>query len=555
MPARPTSERLRRPPVPATGYGDLSLGVFAPPLVEPFQPSLTLPYLGAQLEDMGFHPRLHNLSSLFYTWLFRRARLTSMARYRELTRAVATLKEPARFKRPAEYEDALACLETYASSLTDHPQLPYSLFPGSRASVIESGAGVVRLVEALGGTLLERFLVDYVGFTVQLESYHVIGFSATNLFQLAAAIFIARMLKKAEVPAHLVLGGHAVALAGDAFAREPALSGCFDSITLGGGADVLATLCDDVIQGKPRRTYLPHDVAARFRFRRSAFPTDRPYGIKLQHDIDELYLSPHRVFSIYSALGCSYGECTFCGSNRANAPYVPRHTPVLVDEIEGLTRRYGIRHFVMSDNNFDPRRAAAFCKELERRGSPGTLWQCTSRVYETLDLALLRRMRASGCVMLNVGLESGSDRILAAMRKGYTAAHVERLLVDLERAGMPAHLYCICAYPGETPEDSEQTLALLRRHMGRCHSVYFQDYEGQLASKVFADALGNDTRGYLAERMIEALLAGDGVAATFRRQGSLLRRRGYPLIEDHNFLYLAHEHEQARAAVPQEAKP
>ncbi len=541
---RPARKKLG----PVSGYGDLALAVFAPPLVEPFQPSLTLPYLSAQLRDMGFEPRLHNLSSLFYVWLFRRARLDSMPRYRELSEAVATLRDPARFFEPAAYETALARLEAYVTSLSDHAELPYSLFPGARASVVEGGASLGALVEALRGTLLERFLVDYVGFTVQLENYHVIGFSATNLFQLAASIFIARLLKSAGVEAHLALGGHAVSVAGDAFVGQPSLAGCFDSITLGGGADVFATLCDDFIQGRPKRVYLPHDVAARFRFRRSSFPTDRPYALTLQHDIDDLYLSPQRVFSIYSALGCSFGECTFCGSNRANAPYVPRHTPVLVDEIESLERRYGLRHFVMCDNNFDPKRSAAFCKELERRGRSDTLWQCTSRVYDSLDLPLLQRLRTNGCVMMNIGLESGSDRILAAMRKGYTAAQIERLLLDMERAGMPAHLYCICAYPGELPEDSQQTLALLRRHLSRCHSVYFQNYEGQLASKVFADALGNDSQGYDSERMLAELLAAPEAASAFRRHGSLLRRCGYPLIEDHNFLYLAHEHERARAS-------
>src|SRR5438045_9147710 len=75
----------------------LRIGLFAPPLVEPFQPSLSLPYLAAQLRTNGFSPVCHNLSSLFYIWLFRRVRIESMDRYRCLSDAIGVLREPSRF--------------------------------------------------------------------------------------------------------------------------------------------------------------------------------------------------------------------------------------------------------------------------------------------------------------------------------------------------------------------------------------------------------------------------------------------------------------------------
>jgi len=374
-----------------------------------------------------------------------------------------------------------------------------------------------------------------------LENYDVIGFSVTNIFQLTSAIFMAGTLRQLGSRAHLTLGGHAVAVAGADLVAGNELYQCFDSVVIGGGADVLATLCEEHLRGETRRIYLANDASPRFRFQRSSFPTDQPYRIELQHDVDDLYLSPHRVFSIYSSLGCSYGACTFCGSNRANAPYVPRQVSVLVDEMEALRTRYGIRHFTMSDNNFDPKRAASFCRELEERGVSGLSWQCTSRVYPGLDVPLLRRMRAQGCVSVNMGIESASDRILQRMQKGHTAAVTDQVLLNMEEAGMPIHTYCICGFPGETAEDSEITAAFLLRHRERLSSIYFQNYEGQLAAKVFADALGEHTEGYNAERMLHRLMEVPAMRDRFSRQGHLLRRHGYPLIEDHNFLYMAHD--------------
>ncbi len=156
-------------------------------------------------------------------------------------------------------------------------------------------------------------------------------------------------------------------------------------------------------------------------------------------------------------------------------------------------------------------------------------------------MPLLERMRKNGCALMNIGLESASDRILKIMRKGYIADHVDDLLACTDAAGMPIHLYCICSFPSETVEESEKTLAFLRRNLHRCHSVYFQNYEAQLASKVFAGELGTDTEGYDSTKMIAALLADPELSREYVANGNLVRRRGYPFIEGHNFLYLAHE--------------
>jgi Radical SAM superfamily len=527
----------------------LKIGLFAPPLVEPFQPSLSLPYLAAQLRTNSLSPVCHNLSSLFYVWLFRRVRMESMARYRLLSDAIAVLRDPVRFFNPQLYHDALEVLEEFTLEVAQRDNLPYTLYPESRPSAIVASADYRALVRAMEGTLLERFLQDYVGFTLRLESYDIIAFSATNSFQLASSLFIGRALKQAGVRAHLILGGHAVSLAGSNLVTDEELSECVDSIVLQGGADVFSRVCRDFIAGHARPVYSSNDITIGFDDK--GFPTNKPYELVLQRDIDDLYLSPHQVFSIYSALGCSYGACTFCGSNRENADYVPRQIAVMLNEMQSLKQRYDIIRFNICDNNFDPLRAQYFCDELEHK-QESVYWQCTSRVYNTLDTTLLRRMRKDGCVLMNVGLESANDRILRLMRKGYTVAQTEQMMLNMEEAGMHVHTYVICGFPTETEAESENTLTFLKNHIRRCHSVYFQDYEAQLATKVFADALGTATEGYSASRMINALLDDASIRESYVANGNLLRSRGYPFIEDHNFLYLIQENASHTEAAGEE---
>jgi hypothetical protein len=534
---------------PPSSAAELRLAVIAPPLVEPFVLSLTLPYLETQMRNsFGITPACHDLSNLFFLWLFRISRLESMSRYRQVMKAVGVLRDQEQFYQPEKYHEALEALDDYALTLARKDQLPYSLYPSSRASAVADRDNFRVLLDAMKGSYLDRFLRDYVGFTIRLEAYEVIGFSATNAFQLASSLFIAKLLKQAGIPAHLILGGHAVAVAGRELFEDMELTGCIDSVVFGGGTDVFATICDHIVQRKARRFYTSADAAKPLDpVKGGLFPTETPYPIRLFLDWETYHLAPHHTFSIYSALGCSYGACTFCGSNRIMAPYVPRTIPVLLDEIEALQKRYGIAHFEICDNNFDPIRASAFCTEIEARGCK-FWWQCTSRVYTTLTEPLLRRMRQAGCVLMNIGLESASNRILRIMRKGYTVEHVDQLLTATDQAGMPVHLYVICSFPSETVAESEVTLAFLQKHLHRCHSVYFQDYEAQLASKVFASELGTETEGYPASRLMAALMADPLVARDYVLHGHLIRRRGYPFIEGHNFLYLAREN-----AMPKES--
>ena len=65
----------------------------------------------------------------------------------------------------------------------------------------------------------------------------------------------------------------------------------------------------------------------------------------------------------------------------------------------------------------------------------------------------------------HVPVQSGSDRVLALMRREYTAGGYERLIEALREAvpGVTVHTDVICGFPTETEEDFEGTLALMRR--------------------------------------------------------------------------------------------
>jgi tRNA-2-methylthio-N6-dimethylallyladenosine synthase len=70
------------------------------------------------------------------------------------------------------------------------------------------------------------------------------------------------------------------------------------------------------------------------------------------------------------------------------------------------------------------------------------------------------------CKYLHLPVQSGSDRVLAEMKRGYTLAEYNDLIAQI-RAAMPQAALStdiIVGFPNETEEDFQQTLDLLRLH-------------------------------------------------------------------------------------------
>jgi tRNA-2-methylthio-N6-dimethylallyladenosine synthase len=67
--------------------------------------------------------------------------------------------------------------------------------------------------------------------------------------------------------------------------------------------------------------------------------------------------------------------------------------------------------------------------------------------------------------VLRTPVQSGSDRILALMRRGYTSAEVTSSLGELLKAApsLPLETHVLVGFPGETDEDFQKTIELLKQ--------------------------------------------------------------------------------------------
>ena len=82
---------------------------------------------------------------------------------------------------------------------------------------------------------------------------------------------------------------------------------------------------------------------------------------------------------------------------------------------------------------------------------------------ELADPAFCRRLAASGCVLLKLGLESGSQAVLDAMHKGINLDLAARVLGALAEAGIATYVYLLFGTPTESITEARETLELTKK--------------------------------------------------------------------------------------------
>ena len=188
------------------------------------------------------------------------------------------------------------------------------------------------------------------------------------------------------------------------------------------------------------------------------YPAWHHIDLRDYHDFGKLY----PFVTLISGRGCE-AACTFCQlpqvmyghGYRAMSPHR------VVDEIEFDLKMFPyIKEIMFEDDTVTLRRhrdrLADICEEMLRRDLQIT-WSANSRADVT-DLDLLRLMRRSGCRMLVVGFEFGSQRILNNVRKGVKLEEMQEFAVLCRQAGIRVHGCFMIGGPGETSETARQTI-------------------------------------------------------------------------------------------------
>lgn len=174
------------------------------------------------------------------------------------------------------------------------------------------------------------------------------------------------------------------------------------------------------------------------------------------------YLSPGLILPYSASNGCYWRRCAFCPEKTEGNRYRPIPAARAVSQLKTLTATYHPALLHLTDNALGPALLKALAAD-----PPGAPWYGFVRITPHLaDPDFCEALKRSGCVMLQIGLESGSQAVLDAFGKGIDLAVARKALLALKKAGIATYVYLLFGTPWETEKDALQTLDMTVRHCG-----------------------------------------------------------------------------------------
>jgi radical SAM superfamily enzyme YgiQ (UPF0313 family) len=169
-----------------------------------------------------------------------------------------------------------------------------------------------------------------------------------------------------------------------------------------------------------------------------------------------------RSTSLITSRGCPY-TCTWCSHSVFGETHRRRTVEDVADEIAYLSERYRPDQLWYADDVFtiNPRWTQRFAAELKRRNLR-IPFECISRA-DRIDEGIAETLADMGCFRLWIGSESGSQRILDAMRRKTDVVDVQAKTHMLQERGIQVGMFIMLGYDGEDVSDIEATVAHLKR--------------------------------------------------------------------------------------------
>lgn len=274
-----------------------------------------------------------------------------------------------------------------------------------------------------------------------------------------------------SIGAAVILGGPEPA----SYAEEYLARGA-DVIVIGEGEATLAEVLPRLSKEGPQRLRGVAGIAYRADDGSIVRNLPRPYLADLdalpdpdREAIDlERYVTMWRTHhglgsvSLICARGCPY-HCTWCSHAVYGNTHRRRSPQRVADEVEHLLARYRPDQLWYADDVFTIKHGWFFdyAAELKRRGIK-IPFECISRA-DRLNEQVIDRLAEMGCYRLWIGSESGSQRIIDAMRREVKIEQVQAMTHALKKRGIETGMFIMLGYEGEEQADLEATVDHLKK--------------------------------------------------------------------------------------------
>ncbi len=204
---------------------------------------------------------------------------------------------------------------------------------------------------------------------------------------------------------------------------------------------------------------------------------------------------PRRVVwgFLIATRGCPHG-CLFCSEVMRvsiGKKIRSRSAVNVADEMQHLANQ-GVNICSFQDDSFSTNRGfvQSLTEELVARNSTMP-WMARVRIDE-VDFELLSQMKKAGCIMLGLGVESGSQRIIEDMHKQHKPKpwqdQCRQVFRWTHRLGIGTNAYYVIGNPTETRAEIEQTIKFaLELNSDSIQVHFYTPYPGSAAWEEYQD--------------------------------------------------------------------
>ena len=187
-------------------------------------------------------------------------------------------------------------------------------------------------------------------------------------------------------------------------------------------------------------------------------------------DYSLLPASGFYIPTVITSRGCKH-SCYFCSEGATHRPYRPRSAGNVESELVALKDRHGdkLRYLAFNDDTFivSSQRVHDMCDVIDRVFPDKSRFKffCEGRVDVLAEHPdLLLRLKESGLVRLQIGIESGDQNMLDRMNKRIRVEQVECVVAACANAGITSVFgNFICGLPGQSQADIERDMAFAKR--------------------------------------------------------------------------------------------
>ncbi len=418
-----------------------------PPVVKPCEPPPGLAKLAGALKNHGIDHQVIDANIEGLSFLLENAAIqpetpvnTSIKRARSHLRSnIKSLQGPDVYQKPDTYKQAVLDINRILDTLSNPFDVKLGLanYQDRHLSPVRS-RDLIKAFHNPEKNIFHPYFETRLAPMAENRSCKTVGISLNFLSQALCTFAMIGFLKQKDPGLKIILGGGLVTSWVRGLNRHNPFTGIVDEFIAGPGENRLLSM------------FGVTDIQDHY-----------------QPDYDQFrsypYLSPGFILPYSSASGCYWNRCSFCPEKAEKNPFLPIAINTVMTDLEFLSAQTKPILLHLTDNAVRP----ALLKTMAEHPIH-TPWYGFVRFTSHLtDLDFCLALKASGCVMLKLGLESGDQDILDCMNKGIDLTLVSAALAALKKAGIKTYIYLLFGTPSENYTSAQKTLDFIIHHQGQ----------------------------------------------------------------------------------------